>query len=179
MSEEEYVRLRDECIRTYGELFKDSLVFDACKVDKTTRVRLQQDAVYVRETKASKARLFCDQLSTLNSVISGAYVGEKQTDQSGNVLKALELKNKLLFDDLDVNRDESNALNVTFVAMDRAAFEDAATVEVVEGSSDATLGADFGDSDSDESFESRMKSQVAKKMKEGREMRNGGNGTSS
>lgn len=166
MTEDDYVDLRSKCIRTYGKLYKDSLVFDAHKVDKPTRVRLQADSIYVAETKALKSRLFQDQLDILDNVISGMYAGEKQTDQSGVVLKAMEMKTKLLLDDLDVNADDSSALNVTFVAMDSASFSSCPTVEVVDGSSDAKLGADFGANDSDESFESRMKADIQKRMRE-------------
>lgn len=177
MTEAEYEKLRTKCIDTYGTLFKDSLVFDACKVDKVTRVRLQQDVVYVTETKAKKARLFCDQLDLLDAVVAGNYVGDKPGDQSSVVLKAMEMKTKLLFDDLNVNKDESNALNITFVAMDREAFENEGTVEVVEGSSDAQLGADFGEAGDDESFESRMKAQVKERMAKAKAGKDGADGT--
>lgn len=164
MTEAEYERLRAQCVDMYGKLYKDSLVFDACKVDKVTRVRLQQDSVYLNETKAKRARLFCDQLDILDLVVAGNYAGDKPTDQSSVVLKAMEMKTKLLFDDLNVNKDETNALNVMFVAMDREAFEKEQTVEIVDGASDAQLGADFGGAGDDESFESRMKAQVKERM---------------
>lgn len=165
MTEAEYALLRSKCIDTFGKVYKDSLVFDACKVDKVTRVRLQQDPVYVSETKARKARLFVEQLDILDAVVAGNYAGEKQGDQSSVVLKAMEMKTKLLLDDLNVNKDESNALNVTFVAMDAETFRKEAAVEVVEGSSDAKLGADFGEAGGEESFEERMKAQVKERMR--------------
>lgn len=162
----EYEQVRKECIKNFGKLFKDSVVFDICKVDKRTRIRLQQDPVYIAETKALKARLFLDQLDILDGVLAGQYASaEKPTDQSGNVLKALEMKNKLLLEDLNVNKDDSNALNVTFTAMSREDFEALDTVEVSGGSNNAELGADFGSSDEGDSFEARMKADIAEKMR--------------
>lgn len=161
-----YEELRKKCIATFAQLYKDSLVFDACKVDKTVRIRLQGDPVYVRETKAIKARLFSDQLDILDNVISGMYSGDKAGDQSSVVLKAMEMKTKLLLDDLDVNRDDSAALNVTFVGMTKEDFSSCPTVEVVEGASDAKLGADFGDTGDNDSFEGRMKADIKKRMEE-------------
>lgn len=166
----EYEQIRKKCIEVYGKLYKDSITFDYCKVDKQTRVRLQQDEVYITETKAKKASLFLDQLDILDNVLTGAYANsEKPSDQSGNVLKALEMKNKLLLEDLNVNKDDSNALNVTFVAMSREDFEAQEVVEVVEGDNAPKLGADFGEASDNESFESRMKAEVKQKMKESEE----------
>lgn len=161
----DYEELRDRCIKSYAKLYKDALVFDICKVDKQTRLRLQQDPVYITETKALKAGLFLDQLDTLDDVLSGAYAGEKPTDQSSNILKALEMKNKLLLEDLSVNKDESNALNVTFTALTAEDFEALDTVEVNRGSNHAELGADFGASEDNDSFEARMKADINERMK--------------
>ena len=79
------------------------------------------------------------------------------------------MKNKLLLEDLNVNKDDSNALNVTFVAMSREDFEAQEVVEVVEGDNAPKLGADFGEASDNESFESRMKAEVKQKMKENEE----------
>lgn len=165
MTTQEYEETRSKCIKTFGKLYKDAVVFDMCKVDKQTRLRLQQDPVYITETKALKARLFLDQLDVLENVLSGSYAGEKPTDQSGNILKALEMKNKLLLEDLSVNKDESNALNVTFTALSAEDFEALDTVEVSRGSNHAELGADFGASEDNDSFEARMKADINDRMK--------------
>jgi hypothetical protein len=159
-----YEEIRDRCIKHFGKLYKDSLVFDICEVDKQTRLRLQQDPIYVAKTKALKATLFLNQLDILDNVLAGAYQGEKQTDQSANILKALEMKNKLLLEDLNVNKDDSNSLNVTFTAMDKEAFEGEDTVEVSKGSNNAELGADFGVSEDTDSFEARMKADIQNKL---------------
>ena len=162
----DYEQIKKNCIKNFGKLYKDSVVFDICKVDKQTRIRLQQDPEYIAETKALKAKLFLDQLDILDGVLAGQYASsEKPTDQSGNVLKALEMKNKLLLEDLNVNKDDSNALNVTFTAMTKEDFEALDTVEVSKGSNNTELGADFGVADEDNSFEARMKADVAEKMK--------------
>ena len=161
-----YEEIREKCIKNFAKLYKDSLVFDICEVDKQTRLRLQQDAVYLAKTKALKARLFLDQLDTLDNVLAGAYQGEKQTDQSAVILKALEMKNKLLLEDLNVNKDDSNSLNVTYTSMSKEDFEAMETVEVNRGSNRADLGADFGSSDDTDSFEARMKADIQNKLKD-------------
>ena len=164
----EYEALREKCIKTYGKIYKDSLVFDICKVDKQTRIRLQQDAVYIAETKALKAGLFLNQLDILDNVLAGSYANqEKPTDLSGTILKALEMKNKLLLEDLNANKDESNALNVAFTALSAEDFKALDTVEIAEGSNNnMELGADFGVSDDGDSFEARTKAEMQERLKE-------------
>ena len=166
IKDEEYEKIRDDVVKQYRILYKDALAMDACKVPKERRIRLLEDKEYIAQTKALKANLFAQQLETLDNVLAGSYQGEKQTDQSSTILKALEMKNKLLLEDLNITKDDSNALNITFVGMDRADFEAQDTVEIVEGDSTAKLGADFGDSGGNDSFEDRMKAEIKKKMKE-------------
>lgn len=160
----EYEELRKKCIESFKILYKDSLVFDYNEVPKDVRIRLLDDPIYLAKTKALKAGLFIEQLDILNNVLAGSYQGEKQTDQSGVILKALELKNKLLLEDLNVTKDESNALNVTYVAMSREDFEALETVEVSEGGNSVELGADFGVSEDNDSFEARLKAKTKEKM---------------
>lgn len=173
VSEEEYVKYRDEVIKQYRVLYKDALAMDACKVPKDVRIRLLEDEIYLSQTKALKASLFAEQLDTIDKVLAGVYQGEKQTDQSPVILKALEMKNKLLLEDLNITKDDSNALNITFVGMTREDFEAQETVEIVSGDSNAKLGADFGDSGGNDSFEDRMKAQIKERMKENEEAGNG------
>lgn len=173
VSEKEYEEIRADVIKQYRKLYKDALAMDACKVPKEVRIRLLEDKEYITQTKAIKAGLFAQQLDTLDSVLAGSYQGEKQTDQSGVILKALEMKNKLLLEDLNITKDDSNALNITFVGMSREDFEAQETVEVVDGESNAKLGADFGDSGGNDSFEDRMKAEIKKKLKENEEAGNG------
>lgn len=168
MTDSEYEKLRDRVIQKYKVLYKDSVAMDACEIDKQTRIRLFDDPVYIAKTKAIKANLFANQLSYIDSVLAGVYQGEKLTGQSSTVLKAVEMKQKMLLEDLNIIKDDSNAVNVTFMEMDRAAFEALDTTTVSEGSNNSTeLGADFGAADDDSSsFEARMKAQVQEKMKE-------------
>ena len=167
MTQEEYEELRDKCIESFHVIYKDSLVFDYNEVPKDVRVRLLEDPVYQAKTKALRAGLFIEQLQILDGVLAGVYANsEKPTDQSSTVLKALELKNKLLLEDLNVTKDESTALNVTYIAMTREDFEALETVEVSEGGNSVELGADFGVSEDNDSFEARLKAKTKQKMEE-------------
>lgn len=164
MEQTAYEELRKKCIESFKTIYKDSLVFDYNEVPKDVRIRLLEDPIYIAKTKALKAGLFIEQLDILNNVLAGSYQGEKQTDQSGVILKALELKNKLLLEDLNVTKDESTALNVTYVAMTREDFEALETVEVSEGGNSVELGADFGVSEDNDSFEARLKAKTKQKL---------------
>lgn len=166
MKQQDYQELRDKCIAKYKTLYKDSLVFDICEVPKDIRILLLSDEYYLIKTKAIKANLFHQQLETLDKVLAGFYTTDSTKDQSQTVLKALEMKNKLLLEDLNVTRDESNSLNVTYVAMTKEDFERAETVEVFEGSNSTELGADFGVTEDNSSFEARMKAKTQEKLKE-------------
>lgn len=166
METSDYEELRKKCIESFKILYKDSLVFDYNEVPKDVRIRLLDDPIYLAKTKALKAGLFIEQLDILNNVLAGSYQGEKQTDQSGVILKALELKNKLLLEDLNVTKDESTALNVTYVAMSREDFEALETVEVSEGGNSVELGADFGVSEDNDSFEARLKAKTKQKLEQ-------------
>ena len=138
---------------------------DACEVPKEIRIRLFEDEVYLAKTKAIKATLFEGQLNILNGILAGVYA-EEGKDNSATLLKALEMKQKLLLEDLNVVKDDSNAVNVTFMSMNKEDFESLDVVEINEGSNNSTeLGADFGVADDDNnSFEARMKAEVQKKM---------------
>lgn len=165
MEQKEYESLRDKVISKYKILYKDSLAMDACEVPKEIRIRLFEDEVYLAKTKAIKATLFEGQLNTLNGILAGVYA-EEGKDNSAVLLKALEMKQKLLLEDLNVVKDDSNAVNVTFMSMNKEDFESLDVVEINEGSNNSTeLGADFGVADDDNnSFEARMKAEVQKKM---------------
>lgn len=166
MENASYEELREKCINKFRKLYKDSVVFDACEVPKEVRIRLLEDKVYISKTKAIKASLFEMQLDTLDKVLAGVYAGEKATDQSNTILKAIEMKNKLLLEDLNINHDDSNALNVTFTAMSREDFEAMSTIEVHAGGNSSELGADFGVSDDTDSFEARLKADAKTRLKE-------------
>lgn len=163
----EYEEIRQKVINSYGVLYKDSLAFDINGVAKEVRLRLLDDPVYLQETRRIKAGLFAEQLGVLNDVLSGAYSPDPDKDTSATILKALEMKQKLLLEDLEVTKDESNALNVAFVGMDKESFESLPQVTVNAGSGDGTLGEDFGREDAGDSFELQVKAETERRM-EGR-----------
>ena len=137
---------------------------DMCEVPKDIRVRMLEDPIYIAKTKALKAGLFAEQLEYINAVLAGSYQGDKPTDQSSTILKAIEMRQKILLEDLNVTKDDSNALNVTFVAMTREDFEALETVEINEGGNSTELGADFGTSDDTDSFEARLKADAKARL---------------
>ena len=167
LTQEEYEKLRNDVIKKYKIVYKDSVAMDACKVPKDIRIRMLDDTEYIAETKAIKAFLFIDQLSELDNVITGNYDNsEKGSDRSATVLKCLELKQKLLLEDLNVTKDDSNALNVAFTAMSKEDFEALSTVEVHQGGNSTELGNDFGVSEDSDSFEARLKADAKQRLKE-------------
>lgn len=167
LTQKEYEELRENVISKFRILYKDALAMDMCEVPKDLRIRMLDDEYYLTKTKAIRASLFAQQLEILDSVLAGSYANsEKPTDQSGVVLKALEMKQKLLLEDLNITKDDSNALNVTFVAMSKEDFEALDTVEINEGSNTTELSADFGASEDTDSFEARMKADTKERLKE-------------
>lgn len=174
VKQEEYESIRDKVISKFKILYKDALAMDLCEVPKDIRIRLLEDPIYQAKTKAARANLFAQQLETLDAVLAGSYSNtDKPVDTSGTILKALEMKNKLLLEDLNVTKDDSNALNVTFVAMKREDFEAMETVEINEGGNSVELGVDFGTSDDTNSFEARLKKDVKERMKQAEEKETG------
>ena len=166
MADKTYEELRDEVIKKFKILYKESLAMDMCEVPKDVRIRMLEDPYFITKTKAIKAGLFVQQLDILDNVLAGNYNNsEKPTDSSATVLKALELKQKLLLEDLNVTKDESNALNVAYIAMSREDFEALDTVEVNEGGNSRELSADFGVNDDTDSFEARLKADAKQRLK--------------
>ena len=167
MAEQTYEKLRSDVIDKFKVVYKDSVAMDACKVPKDIRIRMLDDPEYIAETKAIKAHLFIDQLEELSNIIAGTYDNsEKGSDRSATVLRCLELKQKLLLEDLNVTKDESNALNVSFIAMTKEDFEALETVEVNKGGNSRELSADFGVNDDTDSFEARLKADAKQRLKE-------------
>ena len=167
MAEKTYEELRSDVIEKFKIVYKDSVAMDACKVPKDIRIRMLEDPEYIAETKAIKAHLFIDQLEELDKIVVGTYDNsEKGSDRSATVLRCLELKQKLLLEDLNVNKDESNALNVSFIAMTKEDFEALETVEVNHGGNSRELSSDFGVNDDTDSFEARLKKDAQERLKE-------------
>ena len=145
------------------------MAMDMCEVPKEVRVRMFEDPYYITKTKAIKADLFAQQLETLDAVLAGSYGNpDKPTDQSATILKALEMKQKLLLEDLSITKDDSNALNVTFMSLTPEEFNAIETVTVNEGSNASDdLGVDFtAGGDGNNSFEDRLKADVEKRLSE-------------
>ena len=167
MGQNEYEELRAKVISKYKVLYRDTLAMDACRVPKDIRIRLFTDEEYILQTKAIKANLFAEQLEYLDSVLAGTYA-EEGKDNSSTILKAIEMRQKILLEDLNVTKDDSNAVNVVFMSMEKADFEALDVVEINQGSNNSTeLGADFtATGDDNNSFEARMKAEVNKKLEE-------------
>lgn len=175
-----YEELRDEVIKKFKVLYKDALAMDICKVPKDIRVRMLEDLEYIAETKAIRANLFVEQLEILDNVLTETYNhSDKGTDMSGTILKALEMKQKLLLEDLNITKDESNALNVAFIAMSREDFEALDTVEVSDGGNSRELSADFGVSEDTDSFEARLKADAKERLKKLEDSKEKSNGNAS
>ncbi len=167
MAEQTYEELRSNVIDKFKIVYKDAVAMDACKVPKDVRIRMLEDPEYIAETKAIKAHLFIDQLEELDKIVVGTYDNsEKGSDRSATVLRCLELKQKLLLEDLNVTKDESNALNVAFISMTKEDFEALDSVEVNHGGNSRELSADFGVNDDTDSFEARLKADAKQRLKE-------------
>ena len=136
---DEYEILREACIASYRKVYKDSLAFDMNCVPKEKRLMLTEDQFYIAETKKIKAELYAKNIKVLQDVIDEAYSSESK-DPTANILRALEMRNKILFNDLMIDADDSNALNITMAALTREEMEKLDTVEVsLEGSNVANL----------------------------------------
>lgn len=166
--DKEYKDIREVAIDNYRGIYKDSLAFDRCGLDKPMRTRLLQDPVYLKATRALRAEMYFEQITTIDDIITDTR-GEK--DSSATKLKALEMKQKLLFQDMMLDADESNALNIAFVAMTREEFEKLETVEISEGSAETDL-SNLKAEGEDETPEERMKSKIAKDIKSKKEKSN-------
>ena len=173
MAKETYEEIREKAINAFKKVYKDKIAFDYVKVDEKMRLRLLQDPVDISETKAIKASLFIDQVDSLDDVIASANASDDGKDHSTTVLKAIEMKQKILLDDLNINQDESASMNITFIAMTKEEFENQETIEINEGSNDGTeLSSSFGEEAGEMSAEARMKQDVKEKMKEMKEKEN-------
>ena len=127
---------RREAVYSFSRIYKDSLAFDMAKVPKEIRVQLLQDEEYLAETRSLKAALYAKQLKTIEEVLDLEFSDTSKGSQAPEVLKALEMRDRLLFKDLNIDADESNALNIAFVALSREDYEALPTVEIVEGSNE-------------------------------------------
>lgn len=143
-----YEEYKEEAIAAFSRIYKDSLAFDLARVPKEVRIRLLEDPDYTSETRSLRADLYAGTLKYINDVLKLEYSDPEKGGNASEVMKALEMRNKLLFSDLNIDADESNALNITFIAMRREDFEAEETVEIQEqkGNTDG-ISLDFGDSE--------------------------------
>ncbi len=125
-----YEDYRDDAIAAFSKIYKYSLAFDLAGVPKDIRIRLLEDEYFQMETNRLKAKLYANQLQVINSVISGEHSGDGDRADAAEILKAIEMRNKLLFNDLNIDADDSNAVNIVMMAMNKEDFEKMETAEV-------------------------------------------------
>jgi hypothetical protein len=131
-----YEDIRHTAILAYSKIFKDSLAFDIAEATKEQRVKLVEDPVYISSTKKLKAELYAKQLQILQQVIDGQH-SDPDKGNASEMLKAIEMRNKLLFNDLNIEADDSNMLNVCFLELKREDLEGMETVEILLPQSNA------------------------------------------
>ena len=73
--------------------------------------------------------MYATQIDKLDDIMTASN-GLDDKDNSASILKALDMKNKLLFQDLNMEADESNTLNITFVPISREDLEDKYEVHI-------------------------------------------------
>lgn len=131
--ENHYEELREEAILAYQKTYKESLAFDMVKATKEERARLLTDPLFIAEIKAIKASFFVESITELGKVVKGDYADENKGLTSSEVMKALDMRNKMIFSDLDDGVDDSSALNIVVLKMSREEMEALDTVEVYHG----------------------------------------------
>lgn len=140
---DEYIRLREACISTFKTVCKDSIAFDINEVPQDVRILLLQDQIYLTKTKALKGMIFKKQLEVLDAVLDEQYGDEKRGTAPSDIMKAIEMKNKIFFSDMNIDADESNALNITMQMYTKEDMEKLDTVTVfMDGSNNAKLTED-------------------------------------
>lgn len=122
----------DKAVAAFKKVPKSTVAFDYAKIPKEIRLKLLQDPEYTDVTHQVLASQYVKDIEKLNEVLDGNY-GIENKDPSGTILKALSMKQDILYKNLGVEADESNALNVVFIAMSKAEFEELDQVDVYEG----------------------------------------------
>lgn len=133
-----YEEVRSLCIKSYAAVFRDELAFDLNCVPKATRLRLIDDPVYKTKTKALKAKMYAEQISTLSGIASSGTVTDDGKDNSKTILSAIQSQNSLVFSDLN-DADEDSKINIEFIAMTKEEFEKDPLTEIHEGKANGTL----------------------------------------
>lgn len=139
-SKDDYAALRDACIDSFKEVYKDSIAFDMNECSKEERTLLLQDPIYLAKTKAAKAKLYAKNLSIYQGVINGEYGDTDKALTPSDVMKAVEARNKILFNDLNIDADESNQINIITMYLSREEIEKMDIVTAyTQGSADAKI----------------------------------------
>ena len=141
--ERSYEEMREDALLAFSKIYKDSLAFDLAGIPKEARIKMIDDEFYLSSTKRAKADMYAKQLRILGDVIEGQH-SDPDKGNATEILKALEMRNKLLFNDLNIEADDSNALNIYYLAMNRDDFEKMGTVEInlQNANSDDTVSLD-------------------------------------
>ena len=159
----EYISLRDKVISAYQEVYKESLAFDLCEVNSKMRLKLSEDEVFMMAVKKIRAQLFAEQLESLDKVI---LLTQSSKEGAANYLKAVMAKQSLLLENLNLSKDETNAVNVAFASFSPDEFVALETVEVNEPTSDEDISSiDMGFEMEGDSFESRMARDIEERKK--------------
>lgn len=134
-----YEELRQRCIDDFALLYRDDLAFDLNCVPKKTRIRLSEDPVYKMKTKAVLAKMYGEQIHTLQDIKNIPLVSEDGKDNTRTILSALQQQNDLIFKNL-ADADDSSRINITFMAMTKEDFLADDNVDVFIGTkTDAQL----------------------------------------
>lgn len=121
----------DKAVAAFKKVPKSTVAFDYAKIPKEIRLKLLQDPEYADITHQVLASQYVKDIEKLNEVLDGNY-GIENKDPSGTILKALSMKQDILYKNLGVEADESNALNVVFIAMTKKEFEELDQVDVYQ-----------------------------------------------
>lgn len=139
---------RDDAVSAFLKVPKSSVAFDYAKIPKEVRILLLQDTEYNETTKQVLASQYVKDLIKLNEVLDGSY-GIETRDPSGTILKALSMKQDILYRSLGVEADESNALNITFTAYTKKEMETIDTVIVKQARNNADVSTILDNIDED------------------------------
>lgn len=159
MSEAPYEDVRDACIKIFAKVCKDELAFDFNMVTKAFRTRLLEDPVYKKKTKALKAKMYIEQLSTLHRVANSGLTTKDGHDNTKNVLSALSSQNELMFRDLNEG-DEDSMINIEFVSMTREEFEADPRVELHVGKNTNGSLSGGGEASKEEKFKEALEQKL-------------------
>ena len=160
-----YEELRQRCIDDFALLYRDDLAFDLNCVPKKTRIKLSEDPVYKMKTKAVLAKMYGEQIHTLQDIKNIPLVSEDGKDNTRTILSALQQQNDLIFKNL-ADADDSSRINITFMAMTKEDFLADDNVDVFIGTkTDAQLSGGQTVSE-EEKFKEKVKEILEKEVEQ-------------